>query len=1328
VPDDTLPPRFEGARLAGAGGMGRVYEARDALTGERVAVKVLRADSFEVMRFEREARILAELSHPGIVRYVAHGATGSGERWLAMEWLDGEDLSARLKRRELDLEEALTLARLAGEALGEAHRVGVVHRDVKPGNLFLVGGDAARLKLVDFGIARAPRSPVALTRTGFMVGTPGYMAPEQIRGEKGIDARADVFALGCVLFRCLTGRPPFAAEDDVLGMLLKVTLEPAPRVREIRPELREEVDDLVDRMLRKPPGGRPADGAAVADEIARIQGGPRAASWRPPPPVGTSEERLRCVLVGVAPEGHEGAAPIEDDHEMGTLAAGFGGALHVLVDGSLVVTLSGGDEVEGSGGAAGDRAVRAARCALAFRARLPGVALGLFAERAARTSTARLAVEAPGPTPRGGAEIDRRAALLARGAGGGVLLDDAVAALLDARFEVRVESEPGAAPGVEPGGAYLVGERDHHEARRMLLGKPTACVGREAEIGRLLSYLDEAVAEATARAVLVTAPAGTGKSRLAHELIQRVRRERPGVEIWIGRGDPMSAGSPFAMLASALRHAAGAPAGEPPAKRRARLAARLGRHLGARLSGRELGQALAALGEIAGVARGEGGAEGEAAHRDPRLLGDQMLWAWISLVRAETEAAPLCLVLEDLHWGDAPSLGFVGAALRDLVERPLLVLALSRPEVHDAFPGLWADRALVEINLRPLSRRASEQLAREVLGEGATREVVEAIAARSGGNAFYVEELIRAVAEGRGDTWPESVLAMAEQRLDRLDPEARRVLRAASVFGATFQRGGVAALLGSAARAEDWLPELVEREVVERSREPRFSGEVAPRDATASGPRPPQETYAFRHALMRDAAYATLPEADRAAAHALAAAWLEQAGEGDALLLAGHHERGGAPDRALGFYRRAAEQALEGDDLTGAIARAERAVACGAAGEALGTLRVIEGEAHAWRGQVDQAERACVEAMALLPRGSASWCQAAGVAAVAHVQLGHLDRFMAVAQALFVAEPAPDAAEPFAMGTALVSAYLLSGGLYDFGRAFTARAEAVLGDALEGSPRARGWLTWADCVRVKYQTGDSWHHLRRADEGIACFAEAGDVRGSIRIRIERGIALRQLGLHARAEAAFGESLALSLRLGVRFMEASSRCQLALLWSARGQAEEARAALDRAFALYAAMGNTLALAAGRAMRATMALDAGQDPAAALADALAALEVIKLPPGRAAALGVAAAARLALGDAAGALAATEEGMRLLDTLGSIPEGEAALRLAHAQALAAAGRADEAKAVMATARHRLLARASVIDDEEVRRAFLEGVEVNRRTLVSPEVSPEASPEART
>src|SRR5262249_50790681 len=163
-------------------------------------VKILRAQSaLDNERFTREVALLANLVHPGIVRYVAHGTTSLGAPYLAMEWLQGQTLSEKFAERRFTLVEAVTLAQRVAEALAVAHQRGVVHRDIKPGNLFLPDGDIAKVKVVDFGIARQTRGDEdisQITQTGVLVGTPGYMAPEQARGVRDVDARADVFALG----------------------------------------------------------------------------------------------------------------------------------------------------------------------------------------------------------------------------------------------------------------------------------------------------------------------------------------------------------------------------------------------------------------------------------------------------------------------------------------------------------------------------------------------------------------------------------------------------------------------------------------------------------------------------------------------------------------------------------------------------------------------------------------------------------------------------------------------------------------------------------------------------------------------------------------------------------------------------------------------------------------------------------------------------------------------------------------------------------------------------------------------------------------------------
>jgi serine/threonine protein kinase len=207
----------------------------DRQTGEPVALKLIlhQSDAY-VARFHREARVLAELRHPGIARHVAHGATEDGRHYLAMEWLEGEDLAARLARGPLGIEESLALAGRVAEALAVVHARRLVHRDVKPANLLLVGDRLEQVKVIDFGIVRVADATCGLTEPGMFIGTPAYMAPEQVRSEPDIDARADVYALGCLLFECLTARPPFVAER-LVAVLAKIVLEEPPRPSELRP-------------------------------------------------------------------------------------------------------------------------------------------------------------------------------------------------------------------------------------------------------------------------------------------------------------------------------------------------------------------------------------------------------------------------------------------------------------------------------------------------------------------------------------------------------------------------------------------------------------------------------------------------------------------------------------------------------------------------------------------------------------------------------------------------------------------------------------------------------------------------------------------------------------------------------------------------------------------------------------------------------------------------------------------------------------------------------------------------------------------------------------
>ena len=253
---ELIAGRFELDAQLGQGGMGVVFEAWDRQAERCVALKLLRhPDPASSARFEREAQALAALSHPCIVGYVAHGVTAAGEHYLAMERLEGLTLAARLGQGPLGVTDTVRLAHGVASALAAAHARGLVHRDLKPSNLFLEQGDAGRVKLLDFGLARDEQA-ARVTATGALVGTPGYMAPEQVRGHAA-GARADLFALGGVLFECLTGRAPFVATDTE-GVLVKVLVERAPSLRELCPAAPPALEALIARLLASEPSRRPA--------------------------------------------------------------------------------------------------------------------------------------------------------------------------------------------------------------------------------------------------------------------------------------------------------------------------------------------------------------------------------------------------------------------------------------------------------------------------------------------------------------------------------------------------------------------------------------------------------------------------------------------------------------------------------------------------------------------------------------------------------------------------------------------------------------------------------------------------------------------------------------------------------------------------------------------------------------------------------------------------------------------------------------------------------------------------------------------------------------
>ncbi|MEZ4246917.1 MAG: serine/threonine-protein kinase [Polyangiales bacterium] len=257
VPGQVLAGRFRVEAELGEGGMARVYRVTDLATQRPFALKLLKAsiadDKEAVARLRREAEVLSTIDNPAVVRIETYGQLPDGRLFLVIELLEGETLGARMRRDQRMAPEALSPI-VAGVAagLGAAHRAGVVHRDLKPDNVFLAtaADGGVQVKILDFGISKVYSNEERLTRTGQVLGTPRYMAPEQLSAEPDLDARTDVYALGVMLYEALAGTPPFVAStpSDLILAILHGKITP---LRVMRPELPAELESIVARAMAR---------------------------------------------------------------------------------------------------------------------------------------------------------------------------------------------------------------------------------------------------------------------------------------------------------------------------------------------------------------------------------------------------------------------------------------------------------------------------------------------------------------------------------------------------------------------------------------------------------------------------------------------------------------------------------------------------------------------------------------------------------------------------------------------------------------------------------------------------------------------------------------------------------------------------------------------------------------------------------------------------------------------------------------------------------------------------------------------------------------------
>jgi serine/threonine protein kinase/tetratricopeptide (TPR) repeat protein len=1286
LPQGTvLASRFTIQSFVGRGGMGSIYRARDSVSGLQVALKLLHTDTSDALqRFSREASVLAQLRHPAIVSYVAHGSTDDGRPFLVMEWLDGEDLSQRLARQPLNLHESLTLLRQTAQALALAHQHGVIHRDIKPSNLFLRHGKPEDVVLLDFGLSRHLLPSRAITASQMLLGTPGYMAPEQVSNQSALTPSADVFSLGCVLYECLTGKPPFSAPHLVAALAKILFTEPEP-LNSLRPELPAALQGLLDRMLAKDPSQRLPDAASLLAALGALQSQLEAGSKLPAPAnvpplhLSEAEQHLVSVLLAAPPASATELSPPSSVYDsLRSLLSPHGVQVELLADGSLVAALTAAHS------SSTDPASLAARCALFLRERWPEAAVVLT------TGRGRLDQQLPV-----GEAMDRAGQLLhqaelfsssSSSSSSSVLLDEVTAGLLGPGFQLtRLTS----------GQFLLQGEQWSADESRPLLGKPTACVGREQELSLLELAFNTCVQESTAQGVLVKAPAGTGKSRLRHEFLRRLERQQRQMLVLMGRGDPLSASSSDGLLAQALRRLCGLSGGEPLELQRERLSQRVAQHLPA-AQAREV---IGFLGELCAIPfPDEHHPRLRVARGDPRFMSTQVSRALVAFLKAECAHHPVLLLLEDLHWGDMLSVRLMDEALRELAEQPFMVLTLARPEVEQLLPGPWAQR-LQEVQLRGLSRKAGARLVREVLGPQVPDTLIDRLVEQAAGNALFLEELIRGVAEGQGEAAPQTVLAMLQARLGRLDSNARRVLLAASFLGRSFWPGGVRALLGqelSAAEVARWLRHLVEQEWVEPQPSSRF---------------PDEEEYRFRHALVRDAAYGLVPDSYKPTGHQLAGQWLEQAGEREPQVLAEHARLGQQPQRAVHFYLQAAEQLFERTDMPSTVRCAETALALGAQGAELLRLRALRASTALWMGELEKLFEAGPEVLAELQPGSRQWCWLANGLYIGHA-MGNMwqqaDRF---GQLMLSTRPEPEAHLPYVEGLGAISLNTIWRGVHPASSAYLAQLLKLSAEAPPGASPERAWSTAIQGSLLLYFEGRMWQAAPLLETASREAIEVALERSATGMQLEWALALEALGDRAGAELRLRESLALSRQLEqVSSLFSGLHLALFLAGSPEPAHREEALAMTQGWEI-----EHLRLFSGLlyTIRAKVAAARGELSEAEKQARQACQKLGDLFFSQLRALLLLSQVLLAQGRPAEAREALTPGVRKLEAMGGTGLPMVGVYLALVEACLAGGDLQEGEATLRRALQVVRQRAREIPDEAARERFLRQVPENARTL---------------
>ncbi|GMR13000.1 MAG: hypothetical protein BMS9Abin29_1195 [Gemmatimonadota bacterium] len=865
--------QYEVLEKLGGGGMGVVYKARDSRLGRTVALKFLSAhllsDPEAKKRFLVEAQAAASLDHPNLCTIHETGETEDGCLFIAMTYYEGETLQRRIGRGRISVEEALDITAQASRGVARAAERGIIHRDIKPANLMLTS--EGTVKIVDFGLAKTMGGE--LTQAGSRLGTVSYMSPEQTRGDTA-DHRTDVWSLGVVLYEMLSGKRPFRGGTDQAVIHSILTETPTP-LYELVPSLSPGVTALVERALRKDPARRYPDASSLLKDVERLIADPESTSrLDSTPSLPADGERRLITVLACGVSGFETLldtmAPEAVDRELAQFRArvqgvveDYGGVLNEFSEHQIIALF-------GVPVAHEDDALRAIRAALEIHEIHQGdPATGDGVQLRSAVGSGHVAIRATEASERRyrvGGTVGKDVSRLAATAAGGEIL---VSPDLGRTVVPFVETEERAPVTLTPDGPPMaplavLGETEvdsRLEGSRP--GTLTRFVGRTEELSTLMRAVEDSNSGA-GRVVSVVGEAGVGKSRLLHEF--RTTLADDSLRYVQGRCQAYGALTPFIPFIECVK-AMLEIAPSQPEQAHDHVVERI-RSLAA-----ELEIYIPVLLHLLSIESDEYPLPEYLTGEDLRAALTEAL---VSLFTLGSRDQPLVLLLEDWHWSDGGSRDVLDQLTEMVSEYSLLLVVTSRPEFDMERPS---PRRQINLDLAPLDPSSAVEVMEASLGGARVPEELAArIGEKTGGNPFFIEELCHTLLETKaivleeGEaslaesidrlTIPDTVQAVLKTRLDRLDPEAREVLRSASVIGRQFGLEVLGRIVPSRARLEGALNGLRTMGLIHR---------------TSLVPEP---TYRFKHALTLDVTYESLLERQRKERHALVGEAIETVYEG----------------------------------------------------------------------------------------------------------------------------------------------------------------------------------------------------------------------------------------------------------------------------------------------------------------------------------------------------------------------------------------------------------------------------------------------------------------